>query len=327
MALTFSDEEITCPLDGTKFEFSGVASFTQRGYRLDWKPFGALRAPMPLPVCPTNGFVMYKRKYTEQEVVSLRRIVTSDAYQQARRRHTDYYMVAFIQERMGADVSEIAYSYLKAGWEVERRDPTLMNHYFRLCLKKLDEFLDDKIMYDEDWWESHLLAANLERRLGEFEAATRRLDDASSFTLLKNSIQEVVESQIRHWVELENDKPQRLDLNMEMIDPSLLYDILDHFLPIIVLVVIPWTILLSIRRLRRYAAPIIVPFVVLQVLFLYAIWSGFLTPPDSARQTLQHVMLHWLSENPLLLAVILEVLFVAWVTIRKVAAPLSAGRK
>jgi len=35
-----------------------------RAVRLDLKPMGALIAPNPLPVCPDNGFVVYKKEFT-----------------------------------------------------------------------------------------------------------------------------------------------------------------------------------------------------------------------------------------------------------------------
>src|SRR4051812_36684612 len=70
-ALTMFDLEVTCPIDGKAFTTKAVAIYRQTGMRLDTKPLGSLLAPMPLPVCPDNGFVVYKSDFTDTELVAL----------------------------------------------------------------------------------------------------------------------------------------------------------------------------------------------------------------------------------------------------------------
>src|SRR5262245_12112417 len=94
-ALTMFDKEVTCPIGGQTLKTKAVAIYRQTGMRLDSKPLGSLVAPMPYPVCPENGFVMYKDEFSEDELATLRPIVLSETYRQARQEHTDHYMAAF----------------------------------------------------------------------------------------------------------------------------------------------------------------------------------------------------------------------------------------
>src|SRR5262249_29639471 len=100
-ALTMFNLEVTCPIDGKTFTTQAVGIYRQTGMRLDTRPWGSLLAPMPLPVCPDNGFVVYKSDFTADEITALRTIVLGDEYQRARREHTDHYMVAYTLQRLG----------------------------------------------------------------------------------------------------------------------------------------------------------------------------------------------------------------------------------
>ena len=173
-ALTLFNAEFICPIGGEKFTAEVVGSYSQFGMRLDFKPLGALIAPIPLPVCPQNGFVMYKSEFSETELDQLKPLVLSDDYRRNRAEHTDYYMVAYLRERMGADSLELGFLYLKASWEAENK-PGLLTSYRSLALAKFDELLMLDNSQSEQWWIAAIVAAELERLLGHFEAAEVRL--------------------------------------------------------------------------------------------------------------------------------------------------------
>src|SRR5262245_40618932 len=70
-ATTFGDEEFTCPIGGQTFTATVFSSTFSVGQRLDLKPIGGPLLSMLLPVCPDNGFVMYKMKFSDEEVRTL----------------------------------------------------------------------------------------------------------------------------------------------------------------------------------------------------------------------------------------------------------------
>src|SRR5262245_59152654 len=167
--------EFTCPIGGGKFYAEVVGTHTQMGMRLDLRPLGALRAPLPLPVCPDNGFVMYRETFAAAEIAALEPLVLSDEYRRLRAQHTDYYMVAHLRQRMGADDLTLAYLYLQASWEAETERPRLLASYRSSALERFEAFLQIDNSYSEQWWTAAVLVAELNRLLGRFDAAGTQL--------------------------------------------------------------------------------------------------------------------------------------------------------
>ena len=118
-AITRYEITLTCPIDGQRFTATLMGSYFQSGMRLDFKPIGSLVAPYPYPVCPGNGFVMYKDAFSDNELSAIRAIVLSDEYRQLRIKNTDYFMVAYVKQRLGANHYELGNTYLRASWEAE----------------------------------------------------------------------------------------------------------------------------------------------------------------------------------------------------------------
>ena len=166
---------MTCPIGGKKFTAPVISAYVIDAVRLDLKPLGALIAPNPLPVCPDNGFVVYKKQFSKAEIAAIRPIVLSADYRRLRRGPTDYYMAAYVKERVGADDYDLGQTYLQASWEAERERPDLVDHYRALALEKLDAFLKKNASHSEQWWTASLLVGDLERMLGNFDAAEARL--------------------------------------------------------------------------------------------------------------------------------------------------------
>ena len=167
---------MSCPIDGKTFTAPAISAYVIRAVRLDLKPLGALIAPNPLPVCPENGFVVYKKEFTPAEIAAIKPIVLSPDYRQLRDDHTDYYMAAYVKERVGADDYDIGQTYLQASWEAERDRPqSVVYHYRSLALGKPDAFLKQDHSRSEQWWTASLLVGELERMLGHFDAAEARL--------------------------------------------------------------------------------------------------------------------------------------------------------
>lgn len=210
-ALTFREADFICPIDGKTFKARVVGSYTQFGMRLDLKPFGALIAPIPMPVCPDNGFVMFKKQFSDAEIAKLKPIVLGDEYRRTRQQHTDHYMAAYLLERLGADDLELAHLYLKASWEAEtRKAPALVEQYRLLALHRFESFLKKDTSRSPQWWSTAVVSAELERLLGRFDEAEKRLGELPVAELEAKSVLHKVIQQIRTHAKNHNVSPEQL---------------------------------------------------------------------------------------------------------------------
>lgn len=172
----------TCPFTGRVFAAEVEGSGTLACQRLDLKPVGPIGAPGLVPICPDDGFVVYKESFSRREIEGLRAWVASRAFRRLVRCHTPYFRLAKIQERLGEDERLIAESYLKASWEAES-DPARYKRYARRAVIWFDRYATDLLRRRDERTggavaEARIVAADLLRRLGRFEAASRRLAPA-----------------------------------------------------------------------------------------------------------------------------------------------------
>ena len=175
-SLTVYEVQVTCPVDGQKFKASMVASYTSSGARLDLKPVGdGVIAPYPYPVCPGNGFVVYKSEFSDSERAAINAIMASGEFAKLRGEHTDHYMVAYVKQRLGADDFAVASSYLQASWEAERDRPQRVKEYRAKALEKFDAARERGNLNVDDWWTAAVIGIELKRLAGDFAAAEERL--------------------------------------------------------------------------------------------------------------------------------------------------------
>jgi hypothetical protein len=173
-AMTVRDVEMTCPIGGEKFKARMAMSGTAFGQNLDRRQVGAIASPWPLAKCPSNGFVLYKREFSDAEIARLAPIVASTEYRALQATETNHYLAAYLKRHLGADPQALFDSLLAATWEAERdgRYP----RYAAEALAELEKVLKDPDLSFEDSRALAQLAAELERRLGRFDAAKGRLD-------------------------------------------------------------------------------------------------------------------------------------------------------
>lgn len=177
LALTFSEETATCPLDGKTFPYRAVASYSQFGMQLDLRPTGALLAPIPMPVCPNSGFVIYRDDFEDGEISAARRLVRTPEYVAMRETETDYFVAAYQASVLGEDAWTVAILTVQATWEAQD-DPEKYRRYAALTMTRLKEAGKDYSPIGETgekWWTTNLLLVNFHRRLAEFERAAKLL--------------------------------------------------------------------------------------------------------------------------------------------------------
>jgi hypothetical protein len=175
-AMTVHDVDMTCPIGGEKFSARMVGSGTAFGQYLDRRQFGATASPWPLAKCPKNGFVIFRDDFTAGEIAQLTAIVASADYRALQARETNYHVAAWLLRRLGAAPAEVFAFQLAATWEAsddERHDR--YDRYAAEALATLEQVLAMPGAPVEDALDKAQLAAELERRLGRFDAAHRRL--------------------------------------------------------------------------------------------------------------------------------------------------------
>ncbi len=167
--LRFGEVEWVCPIDGRTVQSKVALSGTAFCTRLDLKRVGPIADPPPLGECPEDGFVWYAsdRDGMPEGSAELRQWVLSDEFQSLRA-ESPHFRLARTLERLGHPAAEISLAYLRAAWDVELRDPDRYRRFLRASLRHLN--LDPGFGAAERERRT-LLAGDLLRQLGEFEAA------------------------------------------------------------------------------------------------------------------------------------------------------------
>jgi hypothetical protein len=172
-------QPFTCPIDSTKFEARvQIGSFTA-GQMLDWQAFGAIFSPEPLPVCPTDHFVIYADKIPADDMARLRSYVPSAAYQELAADNSSYFLLAKLMEQLGAPPRTLGYLYLQASWEVAE-DPARHQAYIEKSLPGFIDGLPESAGDIDDSLGVEILCAELQRQMGLFSQAGERLEQVLS---------------------------------------------------------------------------------------------------------------------------------------------------
>ena len=186
--------ELVCPIGGEKFKMAQVGSSFISNRYLDLRPFGPGPAPWPLAKCPSNGFVIFRDKFSDSELDQLREFVATSEYRELTRIHRNYYLAAVLQRHIQAPPEQVAFTLLQATWQATSKQQ--YKHYAQEALDGYRVLLNEPNPDKEKWTTYQLVAGELERRIGNFDDATKR------FSELKNShpddahIQEIIQLQL-----------------------------------------------------------------------------------------------------------------------------------
>ena len=165
-----------CPIGGAAFSLDIPTAVAHTGQNLDFKLTGEkVTSPRPIPVCPDNGFVIYRQDFSDDEITSLSAYVLSDEYRALTDTHTPYFRLAKLLTFQGHAALEVAFAYLRASWEVDT-EPERYAVYAQATASKLETYLLDADPKTPDFFTAHWLLAELKRRTGDFESARATLD-------------------------------------------------------------------------------------------------------------------------------------------------------
>ena len=208
-ATTYQTEERICPIGGERFTVEALMSYSTYGKRLDLKPLGRdpSAVPQPLIVCP-NGFIDYKQKYSEEEIISFTNLINSPSYQRLRSGNTDYFMLAQMLESMGTGKLTMGWTYLEASWEAEcltcrqKYVPYLNSaiHNFNLAVDESD---------DEIGFTYRLLVVELNRLKGDFDTAKLKLAELEA-NITPIGYEKIVIDFEKELINNQNSDPQEL---------------------------------------------------------------------------------------------------------------------
>ncbi len=171
-ATTMFPQKFTCPIGGEAFEDHVIGSYSSWGQRPDGRSYGTLPV-FPIVECPGNGFLLFDREFTEEEIALLEPLVTGAEYQAMRASETQNYRVWWMMEKIGRDPLQRVSALLRASWETDP-DPARKARY-QAAFAAAAMALSMTEANAEPWFWYNVRAANALRELGRFAEAEAQL--------------------------------------------------------------------------------------------------------------------------------------------------------
>lgn len=173
-------ENAVCPIDGTRFEYTGLLSYGTYGCGLDGLPVSLTEMPHRIPACPVCRFPVWIRDLTEQELETAREVVESAAHE-AMTREAPYMHLQYLLDELGrSDPVHRATNLLKACWQTSPRSDRYAG-YARQLGEAADAASDGLLAEGRDNWIAfQTFVANVERQAGMWDEAAGRLDAVCS---------------------------------------------------------------------------------------------------------------------------------------------------
>lgn len=199
------EEEIKCPVGGEKFKAFYLGTYSTYGRHLDWEPVSYMRFPVPLPVCPTNGFVVAKKDYTKEELEKIKKVLESKTYKDIyAQKHATFYLFAKFKELNEEKFDDYWWLYLNATWEADNcKNKVRYKEYALETISAANKRLPGVKDSEELYWVLKTVTADLYRRIGDFKSSQELIDrfgepalkdkeDNEFFNLAKKLLQKAV---------------------------------------------------------------------------------------------------------------------------------------
>ncbi len=164
-----------CPLGGEEFVGLTLGTYSTYGIYLDFSRVSYLRLPIPLPVCPSNGFVVFKEDFTQKELDRLAEVTSSDAYKALLGKNSSYFLFAYLAEQTALDAVEPWWLYNLASAEIDGCDEALYRRYIPIVIDRAEKQLASTNPDEQVFWVLNIIIANAHRRIGDFAAAREQL--------------------------------------------------------------------------------------------------------------------------------------------------------
>jgi hypothetical protein len=211
------EKETECPVGGEKFKACYLGTHSTYGRHLDWEPVSYMRFPVPLPVCPSNGLVIAKEKYSKEEVEKLKGVVESKTYKDLyAQKHATYYLYAKTKELTKEQFDDYWWLYLNATWEADNCKNKIRYKEYALEVISAAEKRRAQLKDSEElYWVLKIVTADMHRRMGDFKSSQELVDkfgtpslsdkDANKYFLLaKNVLQKAIKERNTDRVEIKD---------------------------------------------------------------------------------------------------------------------------
>ncbi len=164
-----------CPVCNNSYTALVYLSAFSPGKRLDLKPLAPYPAPLPLPVCPKCKFVLFNDSLNNDEITKYKKIIASNDFKENIPGNTSYFLLGKIFELEGKDDLTIAYTYLKASWEVDRKRK-LKIRYLSIVEKYLKKYINsNSTSQNKKFIFYNYFLIEILRLQGEFKSAKKHL--------------------------------------------------------------------------------------------------------------------------------------------------------
>ena len=180
-ATTFVPQSMVCPIGGETFEAEVIASNSYFGQRPDGMPYSPMPV-IPVPECPGNGLILFQDEFSREELNLLTEAIAHPEFAVLREEHAQFYRIAWLQQRIGADSYDRATSLMIAGWQADG-NADLKRQYQREFVAAASA-LDTLAGQEDAWFWLNLRAANALRELGRFDEAAALLLQLESSSAL-----------------------------------------------------------------------------------------------------------------------------------------------
>lgn len=171
------DRTLTCPIGGETYVVPGTLSCTNFGQYFDMRQITSCEWVKWPPVCPSNGFPVFKHDFSDAEIAYFTTLVDSDLWKKSRQDNLPRFMLYVIKKEMTTDHWELAVALLPAFWDAFEQGSRHWKRYALQLLGHYQEALKTLDASGEQWWTAQLMLTNLVRRLGHFEKARERISD------------------------------------------------------------------------------------------------------------------------------------------------------
>jgi len=198
-----------CPIGGEQFKQTERVAIYREGTMLDLKPYGSYDGLPPPAVCPKNGFVMYRKQFSDSELEKLKIFIASPEYAKLVETETPRYRAAKIAMFLQDTDVKIIDQLLAATWEARTSNEYI--RYAEETLKFISSTLQKPGSVGSPISTSHeLLAGELERRLSLFAESTTRFERLATDSRFQEGLfKDIVALQLKLSQE-KNANPQKI---------------------------------------------------------------------------------------------------------------------
>ena len=197
----------TCPVGGETFDVLTYVGATPELKTMDLRPVSDFSFPAPLPICPSNGFVIDKSDYTEAELASRVSILSDPEYKEKLTQNLPSHVVGLeflsrLPMEEAGDHFDVPYMALQSAWEAEACGSDTYPEHARVAAS----ILTHEVRSSKTPFPLRMAYApavpDLARKAGLFETSIQLIEDTCRCVMVP--VMHVLMSKVRRAAEAED---------------------------------------------------------------------------------------------------------------------------